>query len=159
MCACMCSAMVIGDGLSRRGSASASARARVAKGYCGSECECKCESECKCEYECKCKCKWECKCDRKCKSSDDGQRRCRVQDAAEDGEEDGDSELCTYLSGWESSPSGGSVSKCTATTVSVGLKFQCRTWIRCTIHVSILRTSYTDTKKNGTYHIVVSVSV
>ena len=37
-----------------------------------------------------------------------------------------------------------------------GLKFQCRTWIRQEIHVSILHTSYTNTINYGTYHVVVA---
>ena len=84
-CACkcnsMCAAMAIGN------------RAK-AQGVCESESACS-EGVCKCECECECL--------REC--GDGGQHQRRVKGAAEDGE-DSDSELCTCLSGWESSLSG-----------------------------------------------------
>ena len=65
--------------------------ARESESACG-------KGVCECECECACACLREC--------GDGGQRRHRVKGTVEDGKEDGPGELCTCLSGWESSPSG-----------------------------------------------------
>ena len=48
---------------------------------------------------------------------------------------------------------------CAGTAIVVGFKRQRATWIRCALYVSVLHTSYTDTNKDGTYHVVVGMSI
>ena len=147
-CACACAATAIAIGIEVK-----SQGVRESESACGETAlqgQMRMREREQCARVCACACV--CACVR----VDGGQYRRRGKGTAGDGE-DGDGELCTYLSGWESSPSGGgwSASECTATTVGAGLKFQRKTWIRRTIHVSVLRTSYTDTKNDGTHRVVV----
>ena len=62
-------------------------------------------------------------------------------------------------SSWESSMSvGGLWVSMQQLAFVIGFKFQCTTWIRCAIHISILHMSYTNTKEHGTHHIVIGTS-
>ena len=40
-------------------------------------------------------------------------------------------------------------------------RFKCQhaTWIRCTLYVSVLHTSYTDINKDGTHYVVVGTPI
>ena len=108
-CACACVALAIGIGAKSQG-------VRESESACGKTAL---QGQMRMQEREQCVCVCACACVCACMRVDGGQHRRQGKGTAGDGK-DGDSKLCTYLSGWESSPSGGwSARECMATTVSV----------------------------------------